>query len=71
LIASRVSDPDAAYAYLDRAVEVAGRLGEGRNDYNTESARPRDLHEIAVASSWVNAGAPFVPQPPLTLRAVR
>jgi hypothetical protein len=57
VIASRVNDPDAAYSHLDRAAEVAGRLGEGRNDYNTEFGPANvTLHEIAVAVELGDAG---------------
>jgi transcriptional regulator with XRE-family HTH domain len=57
VIASRVNDPDAAYSHLERAAQVAARLGEGRNDYNTEfgTANVR-LHEIAVAVELGDAG---------------
>ena len=57
VIASRVNDPDAAYAHLERAAQVAGRLGEGRNDYNTEFGPANvALHEIAVAVELGDAG---------------
>jgi transcriptional regulator with XRE-family HTH domain len=57
VIASRVNDPDAAYAHLDRAAQVAMRLGEGRNDYNTEFGPANvALHEIAVAVELGDAG---------------
>jgi transcriptional regulator with XRE-family HTH domain len=57
LIASRVNDSDAAYSYLERAAEVAGRLGEGRNDYNTEFGPANvGLHEISVAVELGDAG---------------
>src|SRR5262249_3945917 len=36
VIASRVNDSDTAYSHLERAAQVATRLGEGRNDFNTE-----------------------------------
>jgi transcriptional regulator with XRE-family HTH domain len=57
VIASRVNDPDAAYSHLERAAQVAARLGEERNDYNTEfgTANVR-LHEIAVAVELGDAG---------------
>ena len=35
-----VNDPDTAYSHLERASQIAERLGEGRNDYNTEFAQP-------------------------------
>ncbi len=57
VIASRVNDPDAAYGHLAQAAEVASRLGEGRNDYNTEFGPANvGLHEIAVAVELSDAG---------------
>jgi transcriptional regulator with XRE-family HTH domain len=57
VIASRVNDPDVAYGYLERAAQVAGRLGEGRNDYNTEFGPANvGLYEIAVAVELGDAG---------------
>jgi hypothetical protein len=57
VIASRVNDPDAAYAYLEQARQIAARLGEGRNDYNTEFGPPNvALYEIAVAVELSDAG---------------
>lgn len=57
VIASRVNDPDAAYSHLERAAQVAARLGEGRNDFNTEfSPANVSLHEIAVAVELGDAG---------------
>jgi transcriptional regulator with XRE-family HTH domain len=57
VIASRVNEPDAAYAHLERAAEAAGRLGEGRNDYNTEFGPANvGLHEISVAVQLGDAG---------------
>ena len=57
VIGSRVSDPDAAYAHLERAAQVAARLGEGRNDFNTEFGPANvGLHEIAVAVELGDAG---------------
>lgn len=57
IIAARVNDPDLAYSQLERASQVAGRLGEGRGEYNTEfgPANVR-LHEIAVAVELGDAG---------------
>lgn len=55
--AARVNDPDTAYERLARAREIAGRLGEGRNDYNTEFGPANvALHEIAVAVELGDAG---------------
>jgi transcriptional regulator with XRE-family HTH domain len=57
VIASRVNDPDAAYGHLEQAAQVAGRLGEGRNDYNTEFGPANvGLYEIAVAVELGDAG---------------
>ncbi|MGH3344794.1 MAG: helix-turn-helix domain-containing protein [Carbonactinosporaceae bacterium] len=57
ITASRTNDSDAAYGHLARAREVAGRLGEGRNDYNTEFGPANVvLHEIAVAVELGDAG---------------
>ena len=57
VIASRVNDPDAAYTYLERAAQVATRLGEGRNDFNTEFGPANvSLHEISVAVELGDAG---------------
>ena len=57
VIASRVNDPDAAYGHLERAAQVAARLGEGRNDYNTEFGPANvGLYEIAVAVELGDAG---------------
>lgn len=57
VIAARVNDPDTAYSQLERASQVAARLGEGRNDYNTEFGPANvALHEIAVAVELGDAG---------------
>jgi transcriptional regulator with XRE-family HTH domain len=57
VIASRVNDSGAAYSYLERAAQVAARLGEGRNDFNTEFGPANvGLHEIAVAVELGDAG---------------
>jgi transcriptional regulator with XRE-family HTH domain len=57
VIASRRNDPDTAYDQLERASQVADRLGEGRNDYNTEFGPANvALHEIAVAVELGDAG---------------
>jgi tetratricopeptide (TPR) repeat protein len=57
VIAAHLNDPDTAYAQLEQASEVAGRLGEGRGEYNTEfgPANVR-LYEIAVAVELGDAG---------------
>jgi transcriptional regulator with XRE-family HTH domain len=55
--ASRINDPDAAYRHLEEARQIAARLGEGRNDYNTEFGPANvALHEIAVAVELGDAG---------------
>jgi tetratricopeptide (TPR) repeat protein len=55
--ASRINDPDAAYDHLERARQVAMRLGDGRNDYNTEfSPANVGLYEIAIAVELGDAG---------------
>jgi len=55
--ASRTNDGETAYAHLDRAREIADRLGEGRNDHNTEFGPTNvRLHEIAVAVELSDAG---------------
>jgi tetratricopeptide (TPR) repeat protein len=57
VIASRVNDPDAAYSHLEQARQVASRLGEGRNDYDTEfSPANVGLYEIAIAVELGDAG---------------
>ena len=57
VIAAHVNDPDLAYGQLERASQVAARLGEGSNEYNTEfgPANVR-LYEIAVAVELGDAG---------------
>ena len=57
VIAAHVNDPDLAYGQLERASEVAGRLGDGHNEYNIEfgPANVR-LYEIAVAIELGDAG---------------
>ena len=50
VVAARLNDPEAAYSHLEQASQAAARLGEGRNDYNTEFGPANvALHEIAVA----------------------
>jgi hypothetical protein len=57
IVAAHVNDPDLAYSQLERVSQVAGRLGEGRNEYNTEfgPANVR-LYEIAIAVELGDAG---------------
>ena len=55
--AARIGDPDTAYAQLDQARHMAGRLGEGRNDYNTEFGPANvSLQEVAIAVDLGDAG---------------
>ena len=57
VIASRVNHPDAAYDHLERARQVAMRLGDGHNDYNTEFGPANvGLYEIAIAVELGDAG---------------
>jgi transcriptional regulator with XRE-family HTH domain len=57
VIAARLNDPDAAYGHLEQASQIAGQLGEGRNDYNTEFGPANvGLYEIAVAVELGDAG---------------
>jgi tetratricopeptide (TPR) repeat protein len=54
---AKLGEPEAAYSHLDQAAEAAGRLGEGRNEYNTEFGPANvALHEIAVAVELGDAG---------------
>ncbi|MFG1879397.1 helix-turn-helix domain-containing protein [Sphaerisporangium sp. NPDC049003] len=55
--ASRLNEADTAYGHLAQAREIAGRLGEGRNDYNTEFGPANvALYEVAVAVEVGDAG---------------
>jgi transcriptional regulator with XRE-family HTH domain len=57
VVAARVNDPDTAYDQLERAKQMAGRLGEGRNDYNTEFGTANvGLQEVAIAVDLGDAG---------------
>jgi tetratricopeptide (TPR) repeat protein len=57
VIAARVNDADTAYSQLEQAARIAGELGEGRNDYNTEfGATNVGLYEIAIAVELGDAG---------------
>lgn len=57
VVAARIGDPDTAYDQLERAKQMAERLGEGRNDYNTEFGPANvGLYEIAVAVELGDAG---------------
>ncbi|MDT0308827.1 helix-turn-helix transcriptional regulator [Streptomyces sp. DSM 44917] len=55
--AGRLNRADEAYAHLRQAGELAERVGEGRNDYNTEFGPTNvALHEVAVAVDLGDAG---------------
>jgi enamine deaminase RidA (YjgF/YER057c/UK114 family) len=57
IIAARTNDAGTAYGQLERAGQIAGQLGEGRNDYNTEFGPANvGLYEIAVAVELGDAG---------------
>ena len=57
VIAARINDADTAYSQLEQAARVAGELGEGRNDYNTEFGPTNvGLYEIAIAVELGDAG---------------
>jgi tetratricopeptide (TPR) repeat protein len=57
VVAGRLGDPDTAYAQLDQARQMAGRLSEGRNDYNTEFGPANvSLQEVAIAVDLGDAG---------------
>ncbi|MFF7191788.1 helix-turn-helix domain-containing protein [Streptomyces sp. NPDC008222] len=55
--AARLNLADDAYGYLREAREMAERVGDGRNDYNTEFGPTNvGLHEVAVAVDLGDAG---------------
>lgn len=55
--AARTGDAEAAYRHLNTARSAAERIGEGRNDYDTEFGPANvDLHEVAVAVALGDAG---------------
>lgn len=57
VVAARIGDPDTAYDQLERAKQMAERLGEGRNDYNTEFGPANvGLQEVAIAVDLGDAG---------------
>lgn len=57
VIAARTGEARTAYGHLERARQMAARLGPGRNDYNTEfSPANVELFEIAVAVELGDAG---------------
>jgi hypothetical protein len=56
-IAARTNDADTAYGQLEAAGQIAGRLGDGHNEFNTEFGPVNvRLHEIAVAVELGDAG---------------
>ncbi|WP_346070952.1 helix-turn-helix transcriptional regulator [Streptomyces cheonanensis] len=57
LAAGRLNQADEAYTHLRAAKELADRIGDGRNDYNTEFGPTNvALHEVAVAVDLGDAG---------------
>jgi tetratricopeptide (TPR) repeat protein len=55
--AARLNLADEAYGYLREAREMGERVGDGRNDYNTEFGPTNvALHEVAVAVDLGDAG---------------
>ncbi|MGW4887214.1 helix-turn-helix domain-containing protein [Streptomyces murinus] len=57
LAAARLNLADDAYAYLRTAHDLAERVGEGRNDYNTEFGPANvAVHEVSVAVGLGDAG---------------
>ena len=55
--AARRNEATAAYRHIARARSIAERLGDGRNDYNTEFGSTNVvLHEVAVAVDLGDAG---------------
>lgn len=57
VIAARLERPEDARSYLDRARDVAQRLGEDRNDHDTEFGPTNvALHEVAIAVDLGDAG---------------
>ena len=57
VVAARINDPDTAYDQLERARQMAGRLGEGWNEFNTEFGPAKvGLQEVAIAVDLGDAG---------------
>ncbi len=57
VIAARTNDADTAYSELERAGQMAERLGDGHNEFNTEFGPVNvRLYEIAVAVELGDAG---------------
>jgi tetratricopeptide (TPR) repeat protein len=57
VISARVNDADTAYSELEQARQIADRLGENRNEFNTEFGPTNvRLYEISVAVDLGDAG---------------
>ncbi len=57
IIAAREGSRGKAWEHLDKAAEAAARVGEGRNDFNTEFGPTNvRLHEVSVAVEMGDAG---------------
>jgi tetratricopeptide (TPR) repeat protein len=57
VIAARINDADTAYSELEQARQVAERLGDNRNEFNTEFGPTNvRLYEISVAVDLGDAG---------------
>src|SRR5260370_7570143 len=57
VVAARIGDPDTAYDQLERAKQMAGRLGEEHNKFNTEFGPANvGLQEVAIAVDLGDAG---------------
>jgi len=57
IIAARINDADTAYGELERAEQMAERIGDGHNEFNTEFGPVNvRLYEIAVAVELGDAG---------------
>jgi transcriptional regulator with XRE-family HTH domain len=55
--AARTGDADGAYRHLETAHAAANRIGEGRNDFDTEFGPANvDLHEVSCAVALGDAG---------------
>ena len=67
IIAARINDADTAYTELERARQMAERLGDGHNEFNTEFG-PVNVrqYEIAVAVELGDAGRALRTPPPWT-----
>ncbi|WP_327109013.1 helix-turn-helix domain-containing protein [Nonomuraea glycinis] len=57
LASAQLNQADTAYDHLAEAREMAERLGDGRNDYNTEFGPANvALHEVSIAIELGDAG---------------